>query len=397
MDYSNKRRQFIKGSALTIASGAFSGLLPRFGNAQSSKIKVGFMLPYSGTYANLGVGIENGFRLFVQEKGGKLAGREIEFIRVDDESDPSKATDNANKLILRDKVDLIVGTVHSGVAMGMVKLTREAGILHIIPNAGAAAATGALCSPNIFRTSFTNWQAIYPLGKHIYSKGQKTAVWVTWKYGAGDEAGEGFKEGYISVGGKVIKELAIPFPSMEFQSVLTEIAFLKPDAVACFFAGAAGAKFIKDYAAAGLKGKIPLYSSFLTDGVLDAVGTDAEGIESTAHYGDSLQIKKDKEFRIAYAKAFKMQPDAFGVQGYDSAQLFAIGLDAVKGDISNKAGMIVAMENAKIDSPRGVWTMSKAHNPVQDIYLRRVVGKENKVIGIAHKALADHARGCKMT
>ena len=55
-----------------------------------------------------------------------------------------------------------------------------------------------------------------------------------------------------------------------------------------------------------------------------------------------------------------------------------------------------AMEAAKIDSPRGLWTMSKAHNPIQDIYLRKVVGKENKVIGVAHKALADPARGCKM-
>jgi branched-chain amino acid transport system substrate-binding protein len=58
--------------------------------------------------------------------------------------------------------------------------------------------------------------------------------------------------------------------------------------------------------------------------------------------------------------------------------------------------MIAAMEKAKIDSPRGPWTMSKAHNPVQDIYLRRVVGRENKMVSIAHKALAAPARGCKM-
>lgn len=396
MNNSNGRRDFLVNSAgLAIASFG-TGLFSNIAAAQSAKIKVGFMLPYSGTYASLGVGIENGFRLFIQEKGGKLAGREIEYFRVDDESDPAKATENTNRLILRDKVDLIVGTVHTGVVMGMLKLTRESGTLHIIPNAGAAAATGALCAPNVFRTSFSNWQAIYPLGKHIYEKGQKTAVWVTWKYGAGEEAGAGFKEGYLAAGGKILKEIVIPFPSMEFQALLTEISFIKPDAVACFFAGAAGAKFVKDYAAAGLKGKIPLYSSFLTDGILDAVGNDAEGIESTAHYGDSLPIKKDKDFRLAYVKEFKAQPDAFGVQGYDSAQLFAIGVEAAKGDLTNQAVIIKSMENAKIDSPRGVWTMSKAHNPIQDIYLRRVVGKENKVIGIAYKALSDNARGCKM-
>jgi branched-chain amino acid transport system substrate-binding protein len=54
-------------------------------NAQA-KIKVGFMLPYTGTYAALGVAIENGFRLYVQEQGGKLGGRELEYFKVDDES-----------------------------------------------------------------------------------------------------------------------------------------------------------------------------------------------------------------------------------------------------------------------------------------------------------------------
>jgi len=84
------------------------------------------------------------------------------------------------------------------------------------------------------------------------------------------------------------------------------------------------------------------------------------------------------------------------VQGYDAGLLLVAGMKAVKGDISKKKELIAAMEKAKIDSPRGAWTMSKAHNPIQDIYLRKVVGKENKVTGVAHKALADPARGCKM-
>ena len=91
----------------------------------TGKIKVGFMLPYTGTYAALGTAIENGFRLYVQEQGGKLGGREIEYFKVDDESEPSKAADNVNKLIKRDNVDVVVGTVHSGVAMAMAKVAKE--------------------------------------------------------------------------------------------------------------------------------------------------------------------------------------------------------------------------------------------------------------------------------
>jgi branched-chain amino acid transport system substrate-binding protein len=94
-------------------------------HAQSQgPIKVGLMLPYTGTYASLGNMIENGFKLYVQEQGGKLAGREIQYFKVDDESDPSKATDNVNKLIKRDNVDVLVGTVHSGVALAMARRPR---------------------------------------------------------------------------------------------------------------------------------------------------------------------------------------------------------------------------------------------------------------------------------
>jgi branched-chain amino acid transport system substrate-binding protein len=126
------------------------------------------------------------------------------------------------------------------------------------------------------------------------------------------------------------------------------------------------------------------------------VGDAAEGLETTLHYGDGLNTKRDRDFRSAYSKAYKNEPDVYAVQGYDAALLLAGGLDAVKGDISKKKEMIAAMEKAKIDSPRGIWTLSKAHNPIQDIYLRKVIGRDNKVMGVAHKALADPARGCKM-
>ena len=387
------RREFLKTAAA--AAGVVS--LPNFAFAQAAKIRVGLMLPYTGTYAQLGVAITNGFKLAVAESGGKLGGRELEYFTVDDESDPSKATDNANKLVTRDKVDVLIGTVHTGVEMGIVKVVRESGTLHINPNAGAGAATGALCAPNIFRTSFSNWQPAYPMGKVLADRGIKKVVTLTWKYGAGEEAIEGFKEGFTKAGGTVVKELFLPFPSVEFQPLLTEIASIKPDAVFVFFAGGAAVKLIKDWQAAGLKGKIGLYGSgFLTDGILDAVGDAAEGIETTLHYGDGIETPKNKTFRLNYAKTYKLQPDVYAVQGYDAGLLLAAGLKAVNGDMSKKKELIAAMEKAKIDSPRGVWTMSKAHNPVQDIYLRKVVGKENKVMGVAHKALADPARGCKM-
>ena len=363
----------------------------------TGKLKVGLMLPYTGTYAALGTAIENGFRLYVSEQGGKLGGREIEYVKVDDESDPSKATDNVNKLVKRDHVDVLVGSVHSGVAMAMAKVAKDTNTLMIVPNAGADAVTGSMCAPNIFRSSFTNWQPAYAMGEVAAKKGAKKAVTITHKYAAGDESVRGFREAFEKAGGQVVKDLSVPFPSVEFQALLTEIAALKPDVVYTFFAGGAAVKFVKDYSAAGLKKSIPLYGAgFLTDGTLDAQGADADGLFTTLHYADSLNTPRDNSFRLAYAKTYKLQPDVYAVQGYDAAQILAIGTNAVKGDLNKKAEFATAVEKAKIDSPRGPFMLSKSHNPVQDIYLRQVTGKENKLISVASKALADPARGCKM-
>ena len=366
--------------------------------AQSSTpLKVGLMLPASGTFAALGTAIENGFKLYVDEHGGKLGGRAIEFVKVDDESDPSKATDNVNKLIKRDNVDVVVGTVHSGVAMAMAKVAKDSGILLIVPNAGADAVTGPMCAQNIFRSSFSNWQPGYAMGEVMAKKGHKKVITITWKYAAGDESVKGFREAFEKGGGTVVKDLAVPFPGVEFQALLTEIAAAKPDAVYTFFAGGGAVKFVKDYAAAGLKGSIPLYGAgFLTDGTLDAQGDAASGLMTALHYGDNLNTPRDNAFRLAYAKAYKLQPDVYAVQGYDAAQILGIGLAAVKGDVSKKAQFAAAVQKAKIDSPRGTFALSKAHNPVQDIYLRQVSGKENRIIGVASKSLADPGRGCRM-
>lgn len=391
------RRRFMQQTGTLATAATLGALAPTLARAQPAKLRVGLMLPYTGTYAALGTAITNGFKLALAESGGKLGGREIEYVIVDDESEPSKATDNANKLVQRDKVDLIVGTVHSGVVMAMVKVARDTGTLLVIPNAGANAATGGQCAPNIFRTSFSNWQPAHPMGKVMVDRGHRKVVTLTWKYGAGEESIGSFKEGFTKLGGSIVKEMYLPFPNVEFQPFLTEIASLKPDAVFVFFAGGGAVKLTKDYAAAGLKDKIPLYGTgFLTDGTLEAQGASAQGLLTTLHYGDGIENAKNKQFRYAYGKAHGVQADVYAVQGYDTGLLLAAGLAAVRGSFGDRKALYGALEKVKVDSPRGAWTMSKAHNPIQDIYLRRVEGNANQVIGVAWKALEDPARGCKM-
>jgi len=386
-----------RSTPTTLAAALILASLAGTAYAQNTPLKVGLMLPATGTFAALGDAIEKGFKLYVQEQGGKLSGREIQYVKVDDESDPSKATDNVNKLIKRDNVDVIIGTVHSGVALAMARAARESNTLLIVPNAGADAITGPQCAPNIFRSSFSNWQPGYAAGVVASGKGYKKAVTITWNYAAGSETVKGFAEGFEKGGGKVAKELNLPFPNVEFQALLTEIAAQKPDVVFAFFAGGGAVKFVKDYDAAGLKKSIPLVASgFLTDGTLEAQGASAQGILSTLHYADNLDTPRNNAFRKSYAISYKQQPDVYAVQGYDAAQMLGAGLAAVKGDFKQRDALQAAMAKASIDSPRGRFTLSPQRNPVQDMYLREAKGNNNESRGIAVKALADPGRGCKV-
>ena len=385
-------------SSLTLVAAAVALCTAGLAQAQTAApIKVGLMLPATGTFAALGTSIENGFKLYVHEQGGKLAGREIQYFKVDDESDPSKATDNVNKLIKRDNVDVLVGTVHSGVALAMAKAAKDNNTLLIVPNAGADAITGAMCAPNIVRSSFSNWQPGYATGVVAAEKGYKRAMTITWNYAAGSETVKGFTEAFEKGGGKVTKDLSLPFPNVEFQALLTEIAAQKPDVVFAFFAGGGAVKFVKDYAAAGLTKTVPLVGSgFLTDGTLQAQGESAQGLITALHYADNLDTPRNNAFRKSYALAYKANADVYAVQGYDAAQIFAAGLNAVKGDLSKRDALTTAMRKVTVDSPRGKFTISPAGNPVQDMYIREAKGNDNEFRGVAVKALADPGRGCKI-
>jgi branched-chain amino acid transport system substrate-binding protein len=378
------------------ASFAAATALPRsWAIAQAKPLKVGLMLPYSGTFAKLGENITTAIEILVAEKGGKLGGREIQIIKLDDESKPENAPQNADRLVKRDQVDVLIGTVHSGVQMGIHKVVQDSGTLTIVPNAGNVAVTRQLCAKNVFRSSFTNWQPAYGMGLAAGKKGYKKSVWVTWDYAAGAESGAGFKDGFEKAGGEVLPTLSLPFPQTNFQPLLAQIPSLGVDVVGSFFAGGGAVQFVKEYAAAGLKAPL-CGSGFLTEGTLEAQGAAADGVETALHYGDGLENAKNTAFRKAFKDKAGRDADVYAVQGYDAAQLLAVGLEAVKGNLEDEAKLYAALRGAKLDSPRGPISMSPAQNITQNIYLRRAQGGQNKVIGIAAENLADPGTGCKL-
>jgi len=393
------RRSLIKGAAAAGGIAAVGSVVPyRFAIGAQAPVKVGILLPYSGTYAMLGNSITDAMMMRLDAASNMLGGRPVEFVKIDSEMSVPKAASNTSKLVDKSGVDFLVGPVHSGIAAVMAKNigSRKTPIM-VVPNAGSNAVTGPLCAPNIFRTSFSNWQPSYPGGQLMTKDGHKTAITIAWKYAAGRQMMDAGAEGFAKGGGKVIKDIQVPFPDVEFQAYLSEIASVKPDAVFAFFSGGGAIKFLKDYAAAGLK-SIPLYGpGFLTEGVEKPAGAAAEGVRTTLHYSADLENPSNKVFRAAYEQSTGRAANVFAVQGYDAGSLIVQAMAAVRGDTGATGDIIKAMENANFsDSPRGPWKMSKAHNPIQNIYLREVRNGAQKNLGIATEALEDPAAGCKM-
>ena len=278
-----------------------------------------------------------------------------------------------NRLVGREKVDVVVGTVHSGVAMAMVKVARDNNTLLDHPECRRQRRhRTAVCAEHLPHLVL-ELAAALPMGKVMFDAGHKNVVTITWRYAAGAELIASFTENFTKAGGKVVENLALPFPEVEFQALLTQIATLKPDAVFAFFAGGGAVKFVKDYAAAGLNKTIPLYGSgFLTDGVIPAQGEAANGLKTTLHYADNLDNPGNKAFLAAFKAKTKQDGDIYAVQGFDAAALLDIGLSAVGGDDKARDKLVDAMAKAKIKSPRGPLSFNKAHNPIQNIYLREV-------------------------
>jgi len=72
-------------------------------------VKLGLMLPYTGTYTALGEAITNGLKLAIEQNSGQLGGREVEYVQLDSEANPSKAPQNMSRLVNSDEVDVVIG------------------------------------------------------------------------------------------------------------------------------------------------------------------------------------------------------------------------------------------------------------------------------------------------
>jgi branched-chain amino acid transport system substrate-binding protein len=344
--------------------------------AQSKSVKIGFVSTFSGPTAVIGNDMRNSFELALDHLGRKMGGLPVEVIYEDDQQKPEVGRQKTQKLIESDKVDFIVGYIWSNVLLASLKPAVDSKTFLISSNAGPHQIAGELCSEWFFSTSWQNDQTPQAVGEYMNQKGVKTAFLIGPNYAAGKDmlagVGSTFK-------GKVIGQELTKWPDqLDFSAELSKARAAKPDAVFAFYPGAAGVQFLNQYAQAGLKGQIPLYTAFTIDELsLPLQKENALGVPGAQQWVNDLPNEQNKKFVADYRKKHpNLRPTFYGAQTYDAAQLVNSAVTAVKGDLGKKDEMRAAMRKADFKSVRGAFKYGNNHFPIQNFYLQEVVKDE---------------------
>jgi branched-chain amino acid transport system substrate-binding protein len=358
-------KQRLKFAALAV----LSALAAEPASAQD-KIKIGVIVTSSGPAAVLGQQARDGLALAVKDLGGKMAGKDVEVVVVDDELKPDGAVTKVRGLLERDKVDFVVGPIFSNILQAIHKPVVDSRTFLISPNAGPSSYAGKECSPFFYVTSYQNDQVHEILGKVAQDRGYKRVYMLVPNYQAGRDSVAGFKLDYK---GEIVGETYMPLGSLDFQPELSKIASLKPDAVFTFMPGGMGVNLVKQFKQAGLADQIPVLSAFTVDeSTLPAQQDAAVGMFGGANWAPNLDNPQNKKFVAAYEAAYNSVPATYAFQGYDTAMLIDSAVKAVKGDLSNKDAVAAALKKADFTSLRGKFKFNTNGYPIQDFYLTKV-------------------------
>lgn len=335
-------------------------------------VRIGFIATMSGPQGALGKDILDAMKLAVQERGGKLGPSQVEFLVYDDQLKPDVGVTGAQRLMMHDGARIIVGTTFSNVLMAVAGAVFEKGGVLISPNAGPSPLAGKQCNPDFFAVAFQNEEIYEPVGKYMSDRGIRRVSVLAPNYQAGKDAVAGFKRTFK---GEIVQEIYTGISQLDFQTELTQVKHVNPDAVFVFYPGGLAINFVKQYTNAGLKKNIPLYSGFaLVDAtVLKAQGDAALGIETAGNWSPDLPSEANRAFVAAYRKAYGRDPSDYAAFGYDTALLIDSALKATGGDVNDRAKLRAALRAANFASVRGNFRFGSNQFPVQDWYMREVV------------------------
>lgn len=346
--------------------------------AAGEPVRIGVLLPYSGVYTALGENITRGLELYLEEIGYQAGGRTIEVYKEDDAANPEVGLTKARQLVERDRVHLLAGIVHSGVATALRDFVDSQQIPLVIANAGAAPLTRdpAQRSPYIFRVSFANGQYEWPLGPYAHDSLGYARVAVTAPdYSAGHEKANAFKAAFQKAGGQIVDEVYPPLDTADFGPFLQRLQQAQVDAVWAFFAGADAVRFVQQYNDFGLKDQFPVIGAgdLVDEAYLGQQGDAALDVVTSLHYTPQYDSPENQAFVQRFREKHGQVPNQFAYQGYLCARVIAEALNAVEGQVEDREAFLSALKQVQFTGPTGQFRFHpETQNVVLTVFFRKV-------------------------
>lgn len=384
-------------------AGLAAAALVSFGAHAADPLKIGFLSTLSGPAGGIGVEIRDGFNLALKMAGGKLGGLPTEVVVADDGLNPENGRQLAERMLRRDRVNLMTGIVFSNVMLAVWPTIEQAKVFYIAPNATPTSISGKGCSPYFFSASWPNEAHHEAAGAFANSKGYQNAFLIAPNYPAGKDALTGFKRTYK---GTVVAEVYSKLNQLDYSAELAQMRAAHPSTVYAFLPGGMGINFIKQFVASGLSKDVQLIvPGFVSDqDVVRAVGDPMLGLFDTSQWAYDLDNDANRKFVAAFEQEYKRIPTLYAEQGYTAALIIDQAVRDAKGKVTDvkafRAALMKAPERAK--TPRGKWKEAANGTPIQDYYVRALVkDREGRIVNrkiatILHDHRDYWAKDCSM-
>jgi branched-chain amino acid transport system substrate-binding protein len=341
------------------------------GAAAQDAVKIGIVIPMTGTSAAVGREIEAAAKLYMAQHGDMVAGKKIELIIRDDASVPDNAKRLAQELIVNDHVNFL-GAGLTPSALSMAPLATQAKVATVVMVSGTSVVTER--SPYYVRTSFTLGQQSGIIADWAIKNGSKKAVSILSDWAPGAEAGKVFAQ-HFAQGGQILDTLKVPLANPDFAPFLQRAADLHPDTLFVFVPAGQAGPFARQFAERGLdKSGIKLVGpgDIVDDDDLPGTGNTLLGVVTAGIYSAAHPSALNKQYVDAYQKMTGHRANFISVGGYDGMHLIYAALEKTGGKTDADA-VIAAVKGMAWESPRGPISIDpRTRDIVQNVYIRKV-------------------------
>ena len=367
---SRKLQSILIGTAVAVGLGLSAP-------AGAEELRIGYLAPLTGGLAQTGIDMRDGFLLYLEQHGNKLGGMDVKLIIEDEQGKGDVAVTKAKKLVLQDKVHMLIGGVLASTGYALAPVSTELKTMYIpsIPAADDLTQRQLKNFPYLIRTSWSSSQPNHPLGQWACDQGYKKIVTIAADYAFGYETVGGFQKAFEDCGGKIIQKIWPPLGAKDFGPFIPTIK-ADTDAVFSLMVGPMPAQFIKQMRGAGFKKPIIGGGTSYDEFVLPFMGDEAIGDVSALHYSAALDTPKNIEFVKAYRAKFGKVPSYYSENNYTTAQWLDEALKKAGGKWPGPEELIKIMVGIKLDAVRGPVSLDENRNPIQNIYIKKVEKKK---------------------